>query len=176
MNLRLAIPACCCLGGFVLLYSALEGADRGASRTTAEQVSAPQPVVATPIDLAIEAASHSAQQAWLTPEEAEQLVSSERDKLMAPWREWQQAPHRIYSRVYIPLETFEAEFQFAAIEPDSPLALGALTIQRGELSTAVPFVVDRHLATLRLFHDGHWLDAEAWLAAAPRPRREGGGR
>jgi hypothetical protein len=107
----------------------------------------------------------------LSTEEAEQVLVSLTGDYLRPWRRFESAPHRLYSRAAArPIPTISAEVAMSpdSIE-DSNLQLAAINIRRGTRSQQVPCVVDRTTKEVCLFSEGKWLRADQWLEQAPLP-------
>jgi hypothetical protein len=108
----------------------------------------------------------------LSVTDARQTLSTLTDEYIRPWRQWETAPYRLYSRAAVrPIPTISARIEWATIgtgESDSFFA-ATIVIDKGPRSATIPCVVDRSTKRLTLFEDGQWLTEAEWLKTAPLP-------
>ena len=172
MNRRLTIPAGCCIVAFGVVYAALHGA------VDADVNPSRQRVVSSELANLSSVSSSAAQfdkfdRRLLSVAEVEQSLISARDAWLRPWRQWESAPHRLYSRVAPrPIPSLSAEIQLASesLGESAGCLVGIISVHKGGAEPfAIPCVVDRFTSRTRFFHDGRWLTEEEWVATAPAP-------
>jgi hypothetical protein len=179
MNRLLAVPAGCCLAGFVVLLVTLHVAT---GRETATEAARSR-VVAT--DLGRELAPpppsnyRSAPQSdqRLSAADAEPLLTALSGEYIGPWKKWAESPQRLYSRIAVsPIPSISAEVALSPnVAEDDAFLLASIGITTGPKKEAVPCVVDRTTRQVRLFVEDKWVAGEEWLKQAPQPygrRRE----
>jgi len=176
MNRAIVIPAGFCLLALTALLATIRGENRHSNafstspppkeqQTDSDAKSSPPAIPASGL-------SSSNQASLLSDEEAQQQLSVLADQYQRPWREWENSPHRFYSRAAPrPIPSISAEIAIAPstkVQSDSFL-LGAITVKIGARSEHIPCVIDRTSKIVWLSASGQWLTEEEWLAKAPAP-------
>lgn len=171
MNRMLLIPAICCFSAFTVLLVILNAATAREAAAQAARRGGDAAISPVAID---DAPTPSAGAISKSGSEPEQLLQKLSDEYLQPWRQWENSPHRLYSRVApSPVPSISAEI---AVSPQGGnqlknVALATITIRKGRTSDEVPCIVDRTTQRVHLFAAGKWLSSEEWLKTAPTPRK-----
>jgi hypothetical protein len=171
MNRWTFIPAACSLFAFVALWTTLQGAIRE-ERLSRTSSMAPR-IERETISIAPAVPAPARSNDPLTPRSTEQRLNHLATEYLRPWRQWENSPHRLYSRVSpTPIPEIKAEIilvDSAADQNDSSL-LATIKVTTGGHSQLMPCVVDRTSQNVSVFTDGRWHSEEDWLKMAPVPR------
>jgi hypothetical protein len=169
MNRMLLIPAICCVSAFAVVLLVFHTATGRETATPAGRGGGDNALSPVAIE---DARTPSAGDIPRSASEPEQLLQKLSDEYVRPWRQWQNSPHRLYSRAAPrPVPSIFAEI---AVSPQSAgqrkdVSLATITIRTGLTSDAVPCIVDRTTGLVHLFAAGKWLPSDEWLKTAPTP-------
>jgi hypothetical protein len=168
MNRSLTIPAVCCLVAFVGLLAALRGAptnDPPVSRSRSSTVAVHS--------VATSGIPREPAHTLLSPDEARDRLTVLSGEYLRPWKQWEQSPRRLYSRIAprpIPSLSAEVEMTASSTGSQESFVLAVIKVTRqGDEPQQIPCIVDRATSQVRLFAEGQWLTGEEWLMRAPTP-------
>jgi hypothetical protein len=108
----------------------------------------------------------------LTIEEVEATLTALTGEYLAPWREWENSPSRLYSRVSprpIPTILAKVEMSPTTKRLQDRCCLATITVTIGKTVEHVPCMVDRADNRVLLCADGRWQLGDHWLKTAPLP-------
>ena len=174
MNRMLFVPAIGCLGSFAVLLLVFHAAAGREAATRATRLKGNDLVVArSAVSSTPDAATPSAGSGSLSGDAAEQQLQRLSEEYLRPWRQWENSPHRLYSRVAPrPIPSISAEVAVAPpADSEESFVLGTITIRTGDKSEPVACIVDRVTKKVHLFSSGKWLGSDEWLKKAPTPRK-----
>jgi hypothetical protein len=168
MNRSVTIPAVCSLAAFVGLLAVLYGAPTNDPTVSRSRSSA---AIVHPV--ATSGIPREPARSLLSPDQARERLTALSGEYLRPWKEWENSPRRLYSRVAprpIPSLSAEVEMTASSTKSQESFVLAVITITRqGDEPKQIPCLIDRATSQIRLFAAGQWLTGEEWLQRAPTP-------